>query len=238
VNPVLASLIALQALDSAADLARRRLSELPAAEKAIDASLAAAAGAADATKQEIQEANEARRALEKEVAQVDSRLSRFDDHRAAVKTNQEYTALLHEIAAAKTEKGALEERILVLMEQIEAQGQTLKDQTAALADTRRAGEKERAVLVAERTSLDATLADLIRQRTRETAGIDKAVLHRYEQLLKQRRGQAVAAMIGEVCTACHVRLRPAVAQQVRRNDELVQCDSCQRLLYVAAKADA
>jgi predicted nucleic acid-binding Zn-ribbon protein len=40
------------------------------------------------------------------------------------------------------------------------------------------------------------------------------------------------------CTACHVRLRPTVEQQVRRNDALVQCDSCQRLLFFVAKVAA
>jgi predicted nucleic acid-binding Zn-ribbon protein len=38
-------------------------------------------------------------------------------------------------------------------------------------------------------------------------------------------------MVGETCTACHVRLRPHVAQMVRRNDGIVPCDSCQRILY-------
>jgi predicted nucleic acid-binding Zn-ribbon protein len=41
-------------------------------------------------------------------------------------------------------------------------------------------------------------------------------------------------MKNETCTACHVRLRPAVAQQIRRNAEIVQCDSCQRILYFVA----
>ena len=61
------------------------------------------------------------------------------------------------------------------------------------------------------------------------------MLARYEQLLKQRRMIAVAPIDGELCTACHVRLRPAVAQQIRRNDDIVQCDSCQRILYFVPK---
>ena len=34
-----------------------------------------------------------------------------------------------------------------------------------------------------------------------------------------------------VCTICHVRLRPQVFNTVRRNEEIVQCDSCNRILY-------
>src|SRR6186997_3364933 len=105
----LTALIALQSLDSASDAARLRLAEFPAVEQALDTKVAAAAAAEEGSKVRLAESQSARRALEKDVALIDSRLARFDDHKAAVKTNQEYTALLHEISGAKAEKDALEE---------------------------------------------------------------------------------------------------------------------------------
>ena len=30
---------------------------------------------------------------------------------------------------------------------------------------------------------------------------------------------------------CHVKLRPQIFNEVRRNDSLIQCDSCSRILY-------
>ena len=36
---------------------------------------------------------------------------------------------------------------------------------------------------------------------------------------------------GRLCSVCHVRLRPQVFQLVRQNDTIIQCDSCQRILY-------
>lgn len=227
----LASLIALQQLDTAADAARKRLAELPAAEQAIDADLAAAAAALDGVKGRIQQNQHARRALEKDVAAVDTRLARFDDHKAAVKTNQEYTALLHEISTARHEKDGIEEKILVLMEEADALTAELKADERALADKKKQGDQTKTALAAERGKLEAELAQLAHQRTGEVRGVDAPVLARYEQLLKQRRGLAVARMTGEMCAACHVRLRPHVTQIVRRNDEIVACESCQRILY-------
>jgi predicted nucleic acid-binding Zn-ribbon protein len=227
----LASLIALQQLDTAADAARKRLAELPAAEKAIEADLSAAAAALEGVKGRLQQNQLARRALEKDVAVVDARLAKFDDHKAAVKTNQEYTALLHEIATAKQDKDVIEEKILVLMEEADGLAAELKADERVLADKKKAGDQAKAALAAERGTLEAELAKLAHQRTGETRGVDAPLLARYEQLLKQRRGQAVARMNGELCTACHVRLRPHIAQMIRRNDEIVPCESCQRILY-------
>ncbi len=231
-SPTLAALIAIQALDSAADAARRRLADMPAAETAITASIAAARAAVDTVKAQVHDNHQARRALEKDIAAVDVRLARFDDHKAAVKTNQEYTALLHEISGAKAEKGTIEEKLLILMEEADTLAAGQKTAEAALAARTAEGDKARAVLVSERQVVDAELARLAHERSREVREVDAPMLAKYEQLLKQRRGIAVARMgVGEVCEACHVRLRPHVAQMVRRNDGVVPCDSCQRILY-------
>jgi len=236
--PQLAALIALQQLDTAAEAARRRLGELPGAEQAIDAAIAAASQTVDAAKARLAENQHTRRELEKQVAVVDGRLSRFEDHKAAVKTNQEFTALLHEITTAKVEKDAVEEQILVLLEAADVITADIKAAEKALADARRDGEVTRSGLKAERQRLDAELARLTSERVRETASVEKPVLARYEQILKQRRMIAVAPIEGELCTACHVRLRPAVAQQIRRNDSIVPCDSCSRILYFVPKEPA
>lgn len=236
VLPALASLIALQKLDTAADAVRKRLAELPAEMQAIDADLAAAAAALDGVKGRLQENQHARRALEKDVAAVDVRLARFDDHKAAVKTNQEYTALLHEISGAKKEKDAIEEKILVLMESADQLAAELKADERALAEKKQHGDKAKAALGGEKAQLDAELARLAHERTGETRGVDAPVLARYEQLLKQRRGIAVSRMVGEMCTTCHVRLRPHIAQIIRRNDEIVPCESCHRILYYVEPA--
>jgi predicted nucleic acid-binding Zn-ribbon protein len=227
----LAALIALQALDSAADAARRRLAELPAAEQALAAKLAEATAAVDSVKALLNENNTARRQLEKDVAVVDTRLARFDDHRAAIKTNQEYTALLHEIATAKQEKDGLEERILVQMEAADELGVKLKAADAALAKTKKEADAARAAFGAERKALDGEVVRLAGERKGASAGAQPRALALYEQLLKGRRGVAVASMTNSICGACHVRLRPHIEQQIRRNDSIVQCDSCQRILY-------
>jgi predicted nucleic acid-binding Zn-ribbon protein len=234
VSPTLTALLALQDLDSAADAARRRVAEMPAAEAALADALKAAGAAADAVKAKLQENAQARRNLEKDVAGVDVRLARFDDHKAAVKTNQEYTALLHEIATAKAEKDEIEERLLVLMEEGDGLAGELKAAEAAVAAETARGNELRTAMAAERQSLEAELDRIASQRQGASAGVAPRTLALYEQLIKGRRGIAMARMDGELCVACHVRLRPHIAQLVRRNDDIHQCESCQRILYYVA----
>jgi predicted nucleic acid-binding Zn-ribbon protein len=233
--PALAALIELQDLDSAAERTRRRLAEFPALEGEIATQLDAARSRLEAAKAESAENQQARRALEKDVAQVDTRLARFDDHKAAVKTNQEYTALLHEISVAKAEKDGIEDRILGLMEAADLLTANVKASEAGVAEAVIAGDSARKALLREREDLEREISRLSDERRRVAATLEAPLIGKYDQLLKQRRGVAVALMQGETCSACHVRLRPTVAQQVRRNDAIISCDSCQRILYVTPK---
>jgi len=237
-SPLLSTLIAIQQLDTVAEQARRRLSEMPAAELAADTAIAAADAAVAEAKTRLAANQQARRELEKQVAEVDVRLGRFEDHKAAVKTNQEFTALLSEIATAKGSKDALEEQILVLLEDADGIGLDIKAAEQALVTARTEREALRKALDAERVSLDTELRRLAGERADEASKLPAPVLLKYEQILKQRRMVAVVSIDGDVCAACYVRLRPAVAQQVRRNDDIVQCDSCQRILYATPKPTA
>ncbi len=211
---------------------------MPAAEQAIASAIGTARAAVDAAKAKIQENNQARRELEKNIAAVDTRLAKFDDHKAAVKTNHEYTALLHEIATAKADKDSIEERLLVLMEEGDGLAAAQKSAERALAEESERGKTAKTALDADRIQIDKELARLADERARESREIDTALLSKYAQLLKQRKGVAVAKMTGEICEACHVRLRPHFTQQVRRNDAIIQCDSCQRILYYVAPPES
>lgn len=227
----LSSLIALQALDTAAEAARRRIAEVPAAERALDAAIIAAQAAVDDARGKLSDNTAARKALEKDVAAIDARMAKFEDHKAAVKTNQEFQALNHEIEVAQASKSALEDQIIVLMDEADKLAATLKAAEAALADERTNSEKERGALHADRTAQEAELARLAGERSAALPAIPAAMLAKYDQIAKNRKGIAVAAMMAGHCTACHVRLRPHVEQQVRRNDSILACDSCQRILY-------
>ena len=61
--------------------------------------------------------------------------------------------------------------------------------------------------------------------------MDTKVLAMFEQVARKRNGIAVSEARDGVCTICHVRLRPQVFNEVRRNDSILQCDHCNRILY-------
>jgi hypothetical protein len=230
-NSDLERVIALQRLDSAAHDAQRRLAEEPEREKALDARLDAAKQQLATAKEQLAANHSARREIEKDVAVHQGRLSKFREQAMAVKTNQEYHAVQHEIAFAQTEIKTREDQILELMVAADELSAAVKKSEAGLSAEQKAVEADRQALSAERTELTAALSRIATDRATTVSGIAPQVLATFDLVARRRNGVAVAEARDGICTICHVRLRPQVFNTIRRNDDIVQCDHCQRILF-------
>ncbi|HKB10933.1 MAG TPA: C4-type zinc ribbon domain-containing protein [Vicinamibacterales bacterium] len=230
-HPDLERLIALQRLDTTAEAARKTLADEPERQKALDARLDAAKQRVAAAKEQLAGNQNARRAIEKELAVHQGRLSKFREQAMAVKTNQEYHAIQHEIAHAQTEIKKHEDGILERMLEADDLAAAAKKAEAEAAAEQKTVDAERKAMTADHGELLKSLENIGEERRTIVAALDKQMLLMFEQVAKRRHGIAVAEARDGICTICHVRLRPQVFNTVRRNDSIMQCDSCQRVLY-------
>jgi uncharacterized protein len=69
------------------------------------------------------------------------------------------------------------------------------------------------------------------ERSAVIATLAPEALSVFELVSRRRNGVAMAEAKDGICTICHVRLRPQVFNTVLRNEAVLQCDSCNRILY-------
>jgi predicted nucleic acid-binding Zn-ribbon protein len=231
VNADLERLIALQRLDTSAHDAERRIAEAPEREKVLEARLDVAQQNVAEAKARLGENQSARRAIEKDVAVVQSRLSKFRDQLMEVKTNREYQVMQKEIEVAQTEVRAMEEKVLERMLEADDLTAAVKGAEAELAAEQKTGDADRRALNAELAEFRASLEQARAERAALTRTIAPPVLATFELVARRRNGIGVAEARHGICTICHVRLRPQVFNDIRCNDRIIQCDSCQRILY-------
>jgi predicted nucleic acid-binding Zn-ribbon protein len=235
-NADLERVIALQRLDSAASDAQRRLAEEPERQRAIEASVEAAKQKVADAKAQLADSQNARRTLEKEVAVHQGRLSKFRDQLMSVKTNVEYQAMQKEIGFAESEVKAIEDKVLERMLEGDELAAAAKRAEAELAAAQKAGENDRRTLAGDAEALRTSLEKIRAERAELVRAIDPQVLATYDLVSRRRNGIAVAQARDGICTICHVRLRPQVFNNIRGNDSIIQCDSCQRILYFVPAA--
>ena len=230
-NADIERLIALQRLDSAAQDAQRRLADEPERQRAFDARVNAAREKADEARERVTENQHIRRTVEKEVAVHHGRLSKFRDQLMSVKTNVEYQAMQKEIEFAQKEVKALEDTILERMLEGDDLTGALKRAEADLASEQKTVDADRRALASELSGLQTVLERITRERAELVKALNPGALAIFESVSRRRNGVAVAEARDGICTICHVRLRPQVFNTVRRNEHIVQCDSCNRILY-------
>ena len=231
-NQNLERLIHLQQLDTAIEEARRKIAAHPQRLAEADARLSEANQRVDSARERLKETQDARRTLEKDAAVFQGRLSKFKDQLAAVKTNREYQAIQHEIAAAQAELGTVEERVLERMIDADAVTADIKAEEAKLAAQQKEINAEKQVLNGELAACEKTLGETSAQRAALVNTIEPRLIALYDQVARVRKGMVTSVATRDgLCSVCHVRLRPHVFQQVRQNDTIIQCESCHRILY-------
>ena len=231
-SPDLDRLIRLQQLDSTIEDARRRVAAHPQRLADADARLADATGRVDAARRRHKDNQEARRELEKEAAVFQGRVSKFKTQLSEVKTNREYQAIQHETATAQQDLGAVEEKVLEQMMDADVLAADVAKAETALAAQQKAVGAEKKTLEQELASVEAALTEASQARASLLAEMEPRLIALFEQVARVRKGVALCSATRDgLCSVCHVRLRPQVFQQVRQNDGIVQCDSCQRILY-------
>jgi hypothetical protein len=229
--PDLEHLIRLQEIETRAAEARKRIADAPGEIAALDARLAAAREAVTAAKQTLADNQTARRAIEKDLASVQQRLSKYKEQLMEVKTNPEYHAMQHQIAAANAEVARFEEQILVNMLEADDLGARLKAAEATLKNDESAVAQQRSAIQTDAADRERILAESVQERTTLLPQITRNHVEMFERVFKARQGIAVAEAIDGHCSICHVRLRPQVYNTILRNEHIVQCDHCQRVLY-------
>ncbi|HKQ97737.1 MAG TPA: C4-type zinc ribbon domain-containing protein [Candidatus Polarisedimenticolia bacterium] len=237
-NENLARLIRLQDLMTALAELSDKLSGVPAEVAALEKGLLAAETEVKREKEALGELQKERRRLESELMGVESRIQKYQAQLAEVKTNKEYQAMQHEIEGCKNERAALDEKILLDMEQQEKAMAAARGLDARLAERRRETDAGKAAINARVAVLKADQARIETERDVVQKAVPPAILDPFLKIAKSRRGIGLVAVREELCAGCHVRVMPKLIQEIRRSNGLIACNSCGRFLYVFEDAAA
>jgi len=231
-NADLEALIRLQQTrDRISSLTTRIESEIPTHIAELETALREVRDRVEEGQFAIEGARKERAHLEFDLRAADERINKYKAALMQVKTNEEYRAALNEIDYTNRTRSDLETRVLELMEDMDQRREELNGLETELqaedekihAD-RKVLEEERDALMAERAAEEKIAADI-------EDGLSNQLVQAYQRIATVRGGVALARAARGVCIACNMRLRPAIYQTVKRNEEVVTCDSCGRILY-------
>lgn len=166
--------------------------------------------------------------------ELESNEERYNQSKAklnAVSNTREYNALEREMDALRKMRAQLEEERESLADAVEgfasdvtekAEKTTLlevqiRDEEKAIEDEAKKAEKEVQGLIGKRADLKDKLP--------------KPLFRRYEFISSRRPGPALVPASNGVCSGCNMRMPPQLFNELQMGKKMIQCPSCQRILY-------
>jgi uncharacterized protein len=229
--PDIENLLKLQEADKEIRRLLEEIAELPKRVAAIEQKLAGTKAQLGKAQAAVKADESARKKHDATITDLRGKISKYRDQSLAVKTNEQYKALLAEIQFAEKEISEIEDKVLEIMVNADARASEVKAAEAELKEETAEIEKEKE-RARQRTAEDEKLLVEWRgKRDRLRSGVDEDLLRQYERVSKFR-GTGIAEVRDQKCMGCQVMLRPQTYNDIRSSDKIVYCDSCQRVLYM------
>lgn len=225
----LQDLVDLSQVDTHLADRERELSGIPGKREACAEERAQAEARLEKAREAVGEAELVQRRAEGDVGEQEALLAKLEGQQHQVKSNEAYTALLHEMEQARRAISDAETRILEAMEVIEQANRDLASGDRDATAVQERLEREERALDEREQRLQKEISELRQRREEIASGLGAELLGRYERIAA-RRSPAVAVVNQEICLGCRVDIPPQSYIEILKGQAIITCERCHRIL--------
>ena len=224
-------LVVLQNRDRKLIKLMREVKDIPQRKSEIEAQLSGAKEALEQALDKKMHVEASLKEIEVGVESLRDKIAKYKTQQLEVKTNDQYRALIKEIAAVEKEISDLEDNEIVFMETLEAVTATVKESEERLSTGKEHISEELAALDERAAELSGELERQKAERARCAALIEPVLLKRYTRIMNNKRDYALVLAEADHCGGCHMKLPPQVMHDARNPTKIVSCNFCGRIVY-------
>lgn len=176
---------------------------------------------------------------ERQIAEIKTYLERADRNLKHAQNQKEYETAMREIDALQKQVGALETKVVELMASAEEVEKELESRAEEINSLDSKRDEALAAFDAQLHADEAELATENSKREAVFVTLPAQLAAVYNRLAQRSRdGIAVAEVVNGSCSACNMSLRPQMNVEVKKGNQIVTCENCSRILYIAAPKEA
>ena len=228
----LEQLVALQNADTGIRRLQAELESTPQRRAEIEKEFDRRASEFKELEQRRDAARAARAQLDKDLSEQRTRAEKAERDLMSSNNSKSYEAAIREADAARKQINDLETKVLEQMEAADAAEKTLAEREPEFSRMKTELDEQLKEFEANNHSQSEELESLRRERERLFSTLPAGLKGNYQRIVSRiRDGVAVAEARNGSCSACFIALRPQVMAQIRRGEEIIICDNCNRILY-------
>jgi len=232
-HPAIPHLVELQRVDHQIAALRAELESFPKRIREADTKLGGARTEVAAAKEAHAKVVAERKKFEFTVQEWKDRARKYRDQSGAVKTNEAYRALQHEIANAEAEVAKAEDSELEVMMAAEESERRVKIAESRLKEAEQGAAEERKEIEGQAAEKRKQLEAAMGEREKAVAPVPEELRELYARIAKRHHGTALAEARDGQCRGCGLRVLPQILQELRTetHEEIHRCESCGLILY-------
>ena len=228
----LEQLVALQNADTGIRRLQAELESTPQRRAEIEKEFDRRASEFKELEQKRDAARAARAQLDKELAEQRARAEKAERDLMSSNNSKSYEAAIREADAARKHISELETKVLEQMEAADSAEKSLAEREPEFSTLRTELEERLREFEEQTRAHGEELEGLRGERERLFSTLPANVKGTYQRIVSRiRDGVAVAEARNGSCSACFIALRPQVMAEIRRGEEIIICDNCNRILY-------
>lgn len=211
---------------------QREINQLPRQRQEIENEMKQNRELAQLAKNELKTRQAEIKNIELEIETLRQKIGKLREQQLQLKSNEEFRALNKEISFLNDEIKTLEDREIMAMEQAEEAVGKEADDHKKLEETEKTINGRLRVLDEKKASIEGEIKQL--QSDRDLIAKDVAIeyLAVYNRIFENKKDMALVAVENGTCAGCHMQLATHVVYDLKKNDGLVSCSFCGRLLYL------
>jgi predicted nucleic acid-binding Zn-ribbon protein len=182
-------------------------------------------------REKLESLEKERRQKEKHLIGEQEKIKRSEGRMAEVKTNKEYQALLTEIETFKEAMGRVEEEILLIMDEIEEVKKQLSKREKEIALILEKVEAEKREIQEKMGRGEILWKEKLERKESLSKQVESNLFKLYNMLREKRQGIGMVNVRNETCQGCYVNVPPQMFIEVQKNNALIRCPNCNRILY-------
>jgi uncharacterized protein len=234
VHSELEQLLVLQDRQQKIRQIQAEIKTLPLERAHLESQLSANAAGVEALKHKARQLEVERKKLELDVGTRGESIARLKTQQYQTRKNDEFQAIGHEIERYENEIRKLEDQELELMIEADKLKAEIEAADKIARATKDSISRQLTDLETKSKALGSQQQELETERETLAAQIDPDLLDQFERLFNSKGDAAVVAVEHGVCTGCHMKVTTATASRVKAGKEIVSCENCGRILYLAA----
>ncbi len=221
----------LQIVDQSLRAKTLEVTEGEARAAALEEGIRAQKAAATAVREEVAGLAAKQRDLEGRLTAAETKMKDRRMRITRIRNDKELGLAKREIELLKEETSTIETELVSIMEEGETASARLTGLETELArlTTTRDGEA-----ADQREKFARLAAEIERERARRSElvqTVDSDLRRKYELIFSRRGGVAVVEIRGGICQGCRMRVPPQLFNEIQRNQHVILCPSCQRILF-------